>query len=139
MANKRQDKKYGEMYGWYKHGYSLDKIGKMFGMSRQSVYSGFSTRCYELRKKNELPFLVYDGLKFSIRNHGYYARTDGDRCLMHRYVWEKINGKIPEGHDLHHVNHDKSDNRIENLEIYTRSEHAKLFSNGSNQYVKKSI
>ena len=78
---------------------------------------------------------MFGGIKFVPHNMGYYRRSDGDRGLMHRYVWEYYYGKIPMGNDLHHINHDKTDNRIENLEIYTKSEHAKKFSTGSNQYV----
>lgn len=55
---------------------------------------------------------------------------------MHRYVWEYHNGKIPLKHDIHHINHDKTDNRLENLELYTKSEHAKKFNTGNNQYGK---
>ncbi len=55
---------------------------------------------------------------------------------MHRDVWEYYKGKIPEGYDLHHINKDKTDNRIKNLEIYTKSEHASKFATGNNQYGK---
>ena len=55
---------------------------------------------------------------------------------MHRYVWENINGKIPFGFDIHHINNDKSDNRIENLECLPKSEHTKKYSPHNNQYTK---
>ena len=132
-----KNEKYKEMYEYYKKGYSLSGVGKMYEMTRQAVYSGFMCRGYKMRTKKELPFLTIDGIKFTKRNHGYYARTDGDRGLMHRYVWEKHNVKIPDGYDIHHKNHDKSDNRIENLEIYTKSEHARKFATGNNQYTNE--
>lgn len=132
-----KNKLYEEMYGWYQKGYSLSEVAKMFDMTRQSVYAGFACRKYEMRKKKKLPFLMFNNIKFTLRNTGYYGRTDGNRQLMHRYVWEYYRGKMPPKHDIHHINKDKTDNRFDNLELYTKSEHAKKFSTGSNQHVKK--
>lgn len=126
-----------EMYEWYCKGYSLSEIGEMYGVTRQSVYEMFKRREYKLREKKKLPFKTFNGRKFTLRNTGYYGETSGKRESMHRVVWEFYNESIPKGYDIHHINHDKTDNRIENLEIYSKSEHAKLFSTGSNQFVKK--
>jgi len=129
-------KLYREMYEQYKQGYSLAEVGRMYGVTRQSVHAGFKCRGYKLRQKKQLPFLMFNNSKFTPRNHGYYAKTDGDRELMHRVVWESEKGRIPKGWDIHHINHDKTDNNIENLELYTKSDHAKKFSTGRNQYSK---
>lgn len=128
---------YAEMYEKYKEGLSLAEVGQLYGMTRQSVYSGFKRRGYILRAKNQQPYQMLDGIKFTLRNHGYFAATTGDRQLMHRYVWEKHNGPIPDDHDIHHIDHNRANNVIENLELYSKSEHARLFSTGSNQFVKK--
>lgn len=40
----------------------------------------------------------------------------------HRIVWEMHKGKIPYGFEVDHINHIRSDNRIENLRIVSRSE-----------------
>jgi hypothetical protein len=43
---------------------------------------------------------------------------DNGWVLEHRYIWWKHNNrKIPEDKDIHHINGDPSDNRIENLEL----------------------
>ena len=41
----------------------------------------------------------------------------------HRYIWGKHHGKIPNDYCVHHINGDKRDNRIENLECLSRKEH----------------
>lgn len=46
--------------------------------------------------------------------------------LVHHLEWEKHNGPIPEGHVVVFKNQDINDIRIENLELITRAEHARM-------------
>jgi hypothetical protein len=46
----------------------------------------------------------------------------------HVLVWQKHPGDIPRGMDIHHINGDKLDNRIENLQLVTRLEHKRIHS-----------
>ena len=50
---------------------------------------------------------------------GYYLCHDesGSGTRLHRDVWEFYNCKIPNGYEVHHKDHDKSNNDIENLQL----------------------
>lgn len=55
-----------------------------------------------------------------------YIRRSSDGKYIHRIIMEEHLGR-PLGEDefIHHINEDPSDNRIENLEIVSNSEHRK--------------
>lgn len=48
--------------------------------------------------------------------------------LEHVKVWEDHNGPLPAGYVVHHINGDKQDNRIDNLQAMRRSEHTRMHS-----------
>ena len=51
-------------------------------------------------------------------------RIDGKTVTksIHRLVWEAFNGPIPEGMQVNHINEDRTDNRLENLNLLTNKE-----------------
>ncbi|MCL6560020.1 MAG: HNH endonuclease [Firmicutes bacterium] len=71
--------------------------------------------------------IYFDGLKFTRdEKTGYYLcskEVNGSRPRLHRYVWEYYNGKIPEGHEVHHKDEDKENNDISNLELIPNKKH----------------
>lgn len=59
---------------------------------------------------------------------GYYLRHDsaGTGSRLHRDVWEYYNCEIPKGYEVHHKDHNKGNNDIENLQLLKKSAHSKL-------------
>lgn len=80
-----------------------------------------------------LLFLAFDGV-VSRRSWGSYGNTgyvngyktfkhNGHNKFVHRHVYEKNYGHIPKGYEIHHINHNKLDNRPTNLQMMSRQEH----------------
>ena len=82
--------------------------------------------------------IIYvDGIKFKLDNKGYYLGFRyGNRIRLHRYIWEKHNGKIPKGYDIHHIDGNRLNNDISNLIMLTPSEHHKLHANNMTEEQK---
>lgn len=121
-----------QMYKLYQEGFSLEQIGKIFNISRQSVYDRFKRNNLKLRQKKYKPFIQIDNLKFTINSNGYYECTTKDRLMLHNYIWENQNGKIPNGYEIHHKDFNKINNDISNLQLVTPSEHTKIHSIAKN-------
>ena len=73
----------------------------------------------------------YNGYEFRLdKTTGYYLSTKkiGERRKrLHCYVWEtETENEIPSGYAIHHKDHNKNNNEIDNLQIVTSSEHAKI-------------
>jgi len=63
----------------------------------------------------------------------YYkaCRIDGVKYDKHRLIMEEYLGrKLGDDEVVHHINGDKHDNDISNLQVMTRSEHARLHQTG---------
>lgn len=81
----------------------------------------------EERKYNVMQkYQYFNGVKFTRDEKSGYYLNSSIRKRMHRYVWEYYNGEIPEGYQIHHIDKDRSNNDISNLELIPFTEHAKL-------------
>lgn len=76
----------------------------------------------------------FNGLTFyKDKKAGYWLCTsmNGNRRQerMHRVVWEYYYGDIPIGYEIHHIDHNKDNNDISNLELIKKEYHRKLHAN----------
>lgn len=61
-------------------------------------------------------------------SNGYYHTTLTDdngkenKGYLHRFIYEAVYGPIPEGLQVNHIDEDKGNNRIDNLNLMTRKE-----------------
>ncbi|MGX7895511.1 HNH endonuclease signature motif containing protein [Tsuneonella sp. HG222] len=62
---------------------------------------------------------------------GRVLTAQGERRVkQHRFIIELHLGRLlREDEDVHHLNGNKSDNRIENLQVLTHSEHSQITNN----------
>ena len=79
-------------------------------------------------RANWKPFVMISGYKYVYcPSHPF-----GTRCYVaeHRIVMERHLGRVLDpSENIHHLNGDKTDNRIENMIIVSNSEHGKIHSN----------
>ena len=67
-----------------------------------------------------------DGYKFrKDKKTGYWLCSTLHKRL-HVYIYEKYNGVIPKGMQVHHIDHNKDNNEISNLKLLTKEEHNRL-------------
>ena len=60
-------------------------------------------------------------MQFNVRKYGGMQK----KYQVHRFVWECFNGIIPDGKVIDHINNDKEDNRLCNLQLMTPQQNCK--------------
>ncbi|WP_424926113.1 HNH endonuclease [Agrobacterium pusense] len=134
MPALRNDSRAQTMAALYSSGKSLSQVAAIFGVTRQSVHKMLARRQIVMRRSDPRPSLMWRGVKYTLRDHGYFASTVGNRSYLHRDMWEAEYGPIPPGYDVHHIDEDKTNNALSNFELHSQSEHGRRHGFGGNQY-----
>lgn len=95
-------------------------------MSKEELIDWSLYQCYE---DGRIYSKYYQRLlKGDVTKYGYVQVrlkcTDGNKKVFfwHRVIWTHFNGTIPEGLQVNHINEDKTDNRLCNLNLMTPKE-----------------
>lgn len=72
-----------------------------------------------------------------VRPDGYKAvNVNGKKILEHRAIWKYYHGDIPDGYQIHHIDGNKLNNNINNLELISSHQHPKKHRKYNYLYVK---
>ena len=79
-----------------------------------------------------------------VDNKGYYIITTGKEGnngkYLHRLIWEDWYGKsVPDGYVIHHLNGNKTDNRIQNLQCVEQRLHKKFHARNMSDEIMKNM
>jgi len=64
------------------------------------------------------------------------TKVNGQTRNLHQVIWEAAHGPVPEGYLVHHINEDKLDNRLKNLELMLIGDHSRHHNPGIHPKVK---
>lgn len=67
----------------------------------------------------------YDGYLINFSSSAGYPTiyVNGKNVLLHRYIWEKYHGIIPEGYEVHHKDKNRNNYDLYNLVLVESKEH----------------
>lgn len=94
---------------------------------------------------------VEKGEIYSLKNKRYIGTIDKygyvrvkpingyKHCTIHQYIWICVNGDIPEGYDIHHIDGNKQNNSIYNLELIEKTEHIREHKQNISDETKRKI
>lgn len=68
----------------------------------------------------------YPNAKETVTRNYFHKGINNKITFLHRYIWEKHNGKQPKGYEVHHVDDNPANNKIDNLILLTKAEHCKV-------------
>lgn len=81
------------------------------------------------------PFVIFNGLKYSVdksngylRSHGPYVKRKNPKTYLHRDMWVAVYGPVPHGYDVHHKDEDRTHNELSNFECLSKSDHQLKYS-----------
>jgi len=111
---------------------------KKFYLSKSNIERGrkyCSKNCYY-----EARLLAHEDFsETNFKINGYkFIYIDGYPIREHVYIIEQhIGRKLAKGEVVHHINYNRQDNRLENLQLMTKSEHTKLHYYDLHKHLRK--
>ena len=118
-----------EMTERYEDGESTGELGRAYGVDGKTIWRRLVAGGVKMRSPGEAGGGQRKlGGPLHVGGRGYLRTYDraGKVCRVHRGCWEAYGGPIPARHDIHHLNRDKLDNRIENLDCISHAAHTAL-------------
>ena len=99
--------------------YQINKIGQIKSMPKTV-----------LGKDNKIYFYKEKLLKERCNKDGYirtclFKNKNAKHFCVHRLVWESFVGEIPQGKEINHIDGQRNNNNIANLELVTHKENIK--------------
>ena len=113
------------VYGKYAAGGNLKTLAEGFFRSKSWLVLQFKKHKLKPAFRSRKEIYLHDGKPYVLDDTGYYRSIKRNGTLLHREIWQMTNGPIPEGHEIHHVNGNKTDNRKENLVMLNKHSHLK--------------
>ena len=109
-------------------------LGKKFACHNGSIINILKAHKTKIRTNSESQIGLQTGKNHPGFKGGNISKSGYKRIyvnkklvLEHRHIMEKNLGRpLMVAEIIHHINHDKLDNQIENLQIVSRSEHKRL-------------
>ena len=97
--------------------YCLHPIYNLYAGSKDGNIINIVKRVPHEGNKNNIGYL-----NFCVRKHGQPSQKT---YYVHRFIYECFNGIIPKGKVIDHINNNKEDNRLSNLQLMTQQENCK--------------
>lgn len=115
---------YRKVFG-YEDCYEVSDDGILKSLDRIIIGTKGHLKGKEIKVKGKEITLLGQNERY-LYFYPFKKHIKGKKYKIARCVWEAFNGPIPEGYDIHHINHNTKDNRLENLCLIESHKHRKM-------------